>query len=180
MWLNLIQAHGQCRGPARPPGGSSQRTRQTIRSRHRLSRTRWKGRMPSGESGSQGRSQPGMIGIKSPNPSHPQRPLNCPHSVTVCLTYLLVTLRPQPWDQPGPVCACALSHVWLFVAPWTVAQQSPLSTGLPGKNTVVDCHFLLQGIFPTYGSNLCLLCLLHWQMDSLPLVPSGKPGPNWD
>ena len=39
----------------------------------------------------------------------------------------------------------------------------------PGKNTAVGCHFLLQGIFPTQGSNLCLLCLLHWQVDSLPL-----------
>ena len=29
----------------------------------------------------------------------------------------------------------------------------------PGKNTGVGCHFLLQGIFPTQGSNLCLLCL---------------------
>ena len=35
----------------------------------------------------------------------------------------------------------------------------------PGKNTGVSCHFLLQGIFPTQGSNLCLLCLLHWQAD---------------
>ena len=26
-----------------------------------------------------------------------------------------------------------------------------------GKNTGVDCHFLLQGIFLTQGSNLCLL-----------------------
>ena len=35
----------------------------------------------------------------------------------------------------------------------------------PGKNIGVSCHFLLQGIFPTQGSNLCLLCLLHWQAD---------------
>ena len=28
---------------------------------------------------------------------------------------------------------------------------------LPGKNTGVDCHFLLQGIFPTQGLNLGLL-----------------------
>ena len=35
----------------------------------------------------------------------------------------------------------------------------------PGKNTGVGC--LLQGIFPTQGSNLCLL---HWQADSLPLT----------
>ena len=45
----------------------------------------------------------------------------------------------------------------------------------PGKNTGVGCHFLLQGIFPTQGSNLCLLRLLHWQADSLPLVPPEKP-----
>ena len=30
----------------------------------------------------------------------------------------------------------------------------------PGKNTGVVCHALLQGIFPTQGSNPCLL---HWQ-----------------
>ena len=29
-----------------------------------------------------------------------------------------------------------------------------------GKNTGVGCHFLLQGIFPTQGSNSHLLCLL--------------------
>ena len=27
----------------------------------------------------------------------------------------------------------------------------------PGKNTGVDCHFLLQGIFLTQGSNPCLM-----------------------
>ena len=27
----------------------------------------------------------------------------------------------------------------------------------PDKNTGVDCHFFLQGIFPTQGSNLGLL-----------------------
>ena len=45
----------------------------------------------------------------------------------------------------------------------------------PGKNTRVDCHALLQRIFPTDGSNPRLLCLLHWQAGSLPLVPPGKP-----
>ena len=33
----------------------------------------------------------------------------------------------------------------------------------------MGCYFLLQGIFPTKRSNLCLLSLLHWQVDSLPL-----------
>ena len=35
-----------------------------------------------------------------------------------------------------------------------------------GKNIGVGCHFLLQGIFPTQGSNSLFL---HWQEDSLPL-----------
>ena len=38
----------------------------------------------------------------------------------------------------------------------------------------MGCHALLQGIFPTQGSNPCLLCLLHSQVGSLPLVPAGK------
>ena len=45
----------------------------------------------------------------------------------------------------------------------------------PGNNTGVGCHFLLQGIFLTQGSNRQLLCLLHWQVGSLPPVPPGKP-----
>ena len=45
----------------------------------------------------------------------------------------------------------------------------------PGKNTGVDCHNLLQRIFPTQGSNSRLFCLLHWQVDSLPLVSPRKP-----
>ena len=33
----------------------------------------------------------------------------------------------------------------------------------PGKDNGVSCHALLQGIFPTQGSNLNRICLLHWQ-----------------
>ena len=55
---------------------------------------------------------------------------------------------------------------------WTVACQAPLSWASPGKNTGVGCHFLLQGIFPTQGLNLCLR---HWQVDSLPLSHLGSP-----
>ena len=42
----------------------------------------------------------------------------------------------------------------------------------PGKNTGVDCHFLLQGIFLTQGLTAHLL---HWQADSLPAEPPRKP-----
>ena len=38
----------------------------------------------------------------------------------------------------------------------------------------MGCHFLLQGIFLTREPNPHVLCLLHWQADSLPLVPPGK------
>ena len=40
-----------------------------------------------------------------------------------------------------------------------------------GKNTGVDCHFLLQGIFQTPRWNLCLL---HWQTNSLSLSHLGN------
>ena len=46
--------------------------------------------------------------------------------------------------------------------------------GFPGKNTGVSCHFLLQGIFPIQGLNSCLLHLLLWQVDSLPLCHLGS------
>ena len=72
-----------------------------------------------------------------------------------------------------------LSHVHLFVTPWTVASQVPPSMGFsrqkyrsglpfPSPGDLPDpgiepgspargFHFLLQGIFPTQVSNLCLL-----------------------
>ena len=43
-----------------------------------------------------------------------------------------------------------------------------------GKNKGMGCHFLLQGTFPTKGSNLRLFCPLHWQVVSSPLAPPGK------
>ena len=51
-----------------------------------------------------------------------------------------------------------LIPVWLFVTPWTVALPgSSVCEILQGKNTGVGSHSLLQGIFPTQGSNLGLL-----------------------
>ena len=73
------------------------------------------------------------------------------------------------------VCVCVLSvsnSLWphglqptSLLCPWD----------FPGKSTGVGCHFLLQGIFPGQGSNLFLLYLLHWQVDSLPLSHLGSP-----
>ena len=73
---------------------------------------------------------------------------------------------------------CVLSHfgcIWLFTTLWTIASSLLCLWDSPGKCTGVSCHALLQGIFPTQGSNPYLLCLLHWQAGSLPLAPPGKP-----
>ena len=50
-------------------------------------------------------------------------------------------------------CVCVVSRVQLYVFPWTVAHQAPMSMNYLGKNTGVCCNFLLQGIFLTQGSN---------------------------
>ena len=81
-----------------------------------------------------------------------------PRSISPFLKYILNAMHfPLSTVFPASffLCACSvpqlcclLSHVQLC------------------KNTGVGCHFLLQGIFPTQGSNLHLL---HWQLDSLPL-----------
>ena len=87
----------------------------------------------------------------------------------------------SPWWEPQgsllvhPICvhakllqSCLTLHDPMdcrFLCPWDS----------PGKNTEAGCcHALLQGIFPTQGSNLSLWCLPHWQTGSLSLAPPGK------
>ena len=62
-----------------------------------------------------------------------------------------------------------LSRVRLLVTPWTVAHQTSVSMEFFRQEYGVGCHFLHQGIFLTQELNPCLLHLLHWQADSLPL-----------
>ena len=59
----------------------------------------------------------------------------------------------------------------------TVARQTPLSMGILQERILewMDCHAFLQGFFQTQVLNLHLVCILHWQAGSLPLVPPGKP-----
>ena len=64
------------------------------------------------------------------------------------------------------VCVCVPSRSVMFdsLRPHGLYPTRLLCQwNFPGKNTGVGCHFLLQGIFPTQGSNLGLLHLLHWQ-----------------
>ena len=78
----------------------------------------------------------------------------------------------------GPVC-CAIQLCGfcccLVAKLWPCGLQSArllCAWDFPGKIIDIVCHFLLQGIFPTQGLNWCLL---HWQMDSLPLCQEGSP-----
>ena len=57
-----------------------------------------------------------------------------------------------------------------FVTPWTVVRQAPLSMGFSRQEHWVAI-FLFEGVFPTQESNPCLL---HWQVDSLPLSHQGN------
>ena len=53
-----------------------------------------------------------------------------------------------------------------FVILWTVAHEVLFPRDFPGKNTVVGCHFLLEGIFPlrdpTWVSCIVRQILYHW------------------
>ena len=49
-----------------------------------------------------------------------------------------------------------LSRVQLFATPWTVAYQAPPSMGFSRQEYWSGLPLLLQGIFPTQGSNLGL------------------------
>ena len=116
--------------------------------------------------------------------------------VCVCV-YPLFFRNPQisfPFRPPQitgcyadyPVLCSRFSLVVLYVS--SVAQScltlcSPMDCNLSGscpwnflgKNISVGCHFLLQGIFPTQGSNPHHLHLRHWQAVSLSLAPPRKP-----
>ena len=94
------------------------------------------------------------------------------------------------WEECGaksiPEFSRNLSALFLYLCCSLVVRSclilcNPLESNLPGilclwdfpsKNTGVGCHFLLQGIFLTQGSNLCLLI---WQMDSLLQRHHGSP-----
>ena len=56
-----------------------------------------------------------------------------------------------------------------FATPWTARPLCLWYSS--GKNTGVGCHFLLQGFFPSQGSNLHVL---HWQVASLALSHLGS------
>ena len=88
---------------------------------------------------------------------------DCFGAISSLLLLQLQSLHSHCKFRPLPGTSCPrglavvvylLSFVRLFVIPWTLACQAPLSMGFP--NPGVCCHFLLQGIFPTQALNLSL------------------------
>ena len=48
-------------------------------------------------------------------------------------------------------CAQSLSHIWLFVTPWIVAHQAPLSMGFPSQEYWIGLPFPSPGDLPDPG-----------------------------
>ena len=68
-----------------------------------------------------------------------------------------------------------LTRVHLFVSLWTIARQAPLSMGFFRQEHGAGCHFLLQGIFLTQGSNPHFWCLLNCRWILYLLSHQGSP-----
>ena len=81
---------------------------------------------------------------------------------------VLSTLHALSHDLPLSMNAQSFSHVQLFVTPWTVAHQPPLSMGIPRQECWTGLPFPSSGIFPTQGLNQHLLLSPALQVDSLP------------
>ena len=66
----------------------------------------------------------------------------------------------------------SLSHVWLFVTPWTVAYQAPPSMGFSRQEYWSGLSFPSPGDLPNSGIEPRPSA---WQVDSLPLSHRGSP-----
>ena len=70
---------------------------------------------------------------------------------------------------------CVLSCVRLFAAPWPAARQAPPLVEFPRQEYWSGFPFPSPGDCLNPGTEPRVSCFLHWQADSLPLVPPG----NW-
>ena len=72
------------------------------------------------------------------------------------------------------MCVCTVSCVLFFATPWTVARQT-LSMGFSRQEYWSELPFPPPGDLANQRFNPCLLILLHWQANSLPLYHLGSP-----
>ena len=90
---------------------------------------------------------------------------------TIGIVAAKVICRPSPQRSPcnNWWCCSVTKSCPMLCKPMDPSLLCPWD--FPGKNTGVGCHFLLEGIFPTQGSNSCPL---YWQADCLPLSHLGS------
>ena len=93
----------------------------------------------------------------------------CVHLQAACWYFL----RPPPVMFINQV--CALLNCFSGVTLWTVARQTPLSIGFSRQEYWSGLPCPPPGDLPDSRMEPSLLCLLHWQVGSLPLAPPGKP-----
>ena len=62
-----------------------------------------------------------------------------------------------------------------LATPWTVAHQAPLSMGFSRQVYWSGLPCPPPGNLPDPGTEPTLFCVLIWQVDSLPVMPPGKP-----
>ena len=93
-----------------------------------------------------------------------------PQDLETCLRVFMVALQQQKQTH---VCACVLSRVRLFVAPWTVAHQAPLSMGFSRQEYWSGLPFPSPGDLPDPGIK-CVSCIGR--------LTAGPPGKHftWD
>ena len=109
-------------------------------------------------------------------------PFCCLGPLSLCDLYVAIGSRCSLTAYPDEyMCVCMQLCMWRWVQVSLILQPHGLKPNrvlcpciTPGKNTRVGCLFLLQGIFLTQRSNSCILCLLHWQTDSLPPSHLGR------
>ena len=77
------------------------------------------------------------------------------------------------WE--GSLLLLYFSGIRLLVTPWTVAHQAPLSTGFSRQEYWSGLPCPPSRDLPDPGIELVILCLLLWQLGSLPLAPPGSP-----
>ena len=87
------------------------------------------------------------------------------------------------WAQQLAVVCYAQSYPTLC-DPMVCSPPGSCPWDFSGKNPAVGCHFLLEGIFLTQGSNPRLLCLLHCRHILYLLSHWGSPdafncSPSW-
>ena len=91
------------------------------------------------------------------------------------------------WSNPAPLGrddvqevakAMMLSHIQLFVTPWTITQQVPLSMEFSRQKYWSRLPFPSPGDLPNPGT--ASLVTPAWQADSLPLHHLGSPDKKWN